>query len=275
MSIVPTVAGVLESWAARVRANREQVERLRESSERADFYAPIAHRFRADPRRQDDAVLNTLVAFARPGERWLDIGAGGGRYALPLALKVGEVVALDPSEGMLQTLRDGMSEYAITGVRPVMGRWPPPEPDQFATDVAMIANVGHDVEQIGPFIQAMDRAAARARVAVMLDRPPPWLFDQMWPALYGEPRVALPALPELLVLLLALEHRFELRLHPRDPFAYRTVDDAMLQARQQLWTRPGSERDRHLRRLVEERLVERDGALHFTEDQAQVGVVTW
>ena len=39
------------------------------------------------------ALLDILLSLARPGETWLDIGAGAGRYALPLALHVREVIA--------------------------------------------------------------------------------------------------------------------------------------------------------------------------------------
>jgi len=73
------------AWGERVRANREQVERVREVPDGADFYAPVSGLFRADPDRSDDPVLAELVTMATPGETWLDIGAGAGRYALPLA----------------------------------------------------------------------------------------------------------------------------------------------------------------------------------------------
>jgi hypothetical protein len=71
-----------------VRANREQAERVREDTEGTDFYAPIAQVFRADPRRTDEPALDRLLGLARPEDTWLDIGAGGGRYALPVALRV-------------------------------------------------------------------------------------------------------------------------------------------------------------------------------------------
>ena len=40
----PSVDEALHAWAARVRANREQVDRFREASP-TDFYAPIAGMF--------------------------------------------------------------------------------------------------------------------------------------------------------------------------------------------------------------------------------------
>src|SRR5207302_5522139 len=80
----PSQAQALEAWAARVRANREQVDQFREANP-SDFYAPVAGMFRADPRRRDEPTLEALRSILQPGDTLLDIGAGGGRYALPLA----------------------------------------------------------------------------------------------------------------------------------------------------------------------------------------------
>ncbi|HEY7023439.1 MAG TPA: hypothetical protein VH371_00610, partial [Candidatus Limnocylindrales bacterium] len=87
----------MAAWRARVTADKEQVERSREEPDPADFYAPVRDRFRMDPRREDDETVNALLRLSRPDDIWLDVGAGGGRYALPLALHVGRVFAIDPS----------------------------------------------------------------------------------------------------------------------------------------------------------------------------------
>ncbi len=85
------------AWADRVRRNREQVDRFRELPDGADFYASVSSIFREDPDRVGDPVLEALRRHAQPDDTWLDIGAGAGRYALPMARSVREVVALDPS----------------------------------------------------------------------------------------------------------------------------------------------------------------------------------
>ncbi len=96
------------AWATRVRANRDQVERIREVPDGTDFYAPVNSFFRADPTRTDDTVLNALLRLLRSGDTWLDVGAGAGRFALPIARALdrsgGAVVALDASPSMLESL---------------------------------------------------------------------------------------------------------------------------------------------------------------------------
>ena len=114
------VALIERAWAARVVANRDQVDRFREIPDGTDFYAPVSGLFRADPRRTDDASLDVLRRHLRPGETWLDIGAGAGRYALPIAADLaasgGRVIALDPSRGMLGALRELATEFTIDNV---------------------------------------------------------------------------------------------------------------------------------------------------------------
>ena len=119
------VALLADAWARRVRDNATQVERIRETPDGRDFYATVSRTFVADPARDDDPVLEALLTHARPGETWLDIGAGAGRYALPIARRVREVIAVDPSTSMLEALHAGMAAHGIASIRTVEGRWPP------------------------------------------------------------------------------------------------------------------------------------------------------
>lgn len=269
----PSAEAVLAAWAARVRANREQVEAFRETSP-ADFYAPIAGLFRADPRRRDEPTLEALRAVLGSDQSLLDIGAGGGRYALPLALGAREVIAVEPSDGMLRVLREQMDEHGIENIRVVQGRWPEAGRGLEA-DVALMSHLGYDIEDIGPFLDAMESAARRRCVAVLLERPPPAEADRLWPAIHGVERAALPALPEFLVLLLARGRLFELRLMERTPQSYAEPEQALAWLRGQLWTRPDSPKDQLLQRLMAEQLSERDGRYALAWAPVRVGMVTW
>jgi SAM-dependent methyltransferase len=269
----PAALDALRAWSDRVRANREQVEQFREAAP-ADFYAPIAGMFRADPRRRDDPALERLRALVGPEDTVLDVGAGGGRYALPLALDARAVIAVDPSEGMLQVLREGMAEYGIANIQVVAGRWPAVAPG-LAADIVLIAHLGYDVEDIGPFLEAMEAAARRTCVAVLLEQPPPTEADRMWPAVHGVERAALPSLPEFLALLLARDRLFEVQLVDRSPQAYDQPDHALAWLRGQLWVTPGGEKDLLLQRLLHEHIQQRDGRYALSWDPVRVGIVTW
>ena len=216
----------LESaWAQRVRENREQAERFRET-QTPDFYAPVSSLFVADPRRTDEPALAALLASATEDEVWLDIGAGAGRYALPLALVVREVIAVEPSAGMRGALRTGMGEHGIANVRVVAGAWPESIErlgDLPAADVGMIAHVGYDIEAIGPFLDAMEAATRERCVAVLTDRSPASVADPFWPLVHGEDRVPLPALPDLLEVLHSRGRQTEVIRVERPPRTFDSV----------------------------------------------------
>jgi SAM-dependent methyltransferase len=273
----PTASDALGAWAARVRADREQVERLQEVTNPADFYSPVASRFRVDPRRTDDPVLPVLRELARPTDTWLDIGAGGGRYALPLALEVREVIAVDPSHGMLSVLRDGMREHGIDNIRVIEGRWPLelPGTGESHLDVALMAHIGYDIEPIGPFLDALERSATRACVAVLGEGAMTTAATLFWKPVYGEPRVPLPALPEFLALLIARGRLPEVRLVDRVPPTFDTWEDLLFMARRQLWVREGSDRDRVLVGLLRDQATERAGRWSIDTSVTRIGVVVW
>lgn len=270
---VPTAAELEARWAARVRADREQVERLREVAEGADFYAPVAHTFVDDPRRTDDPVLDLLLDLAGDDDRWLDIGAGGGRYALPIALRVREVVAIDPSPRMRETLRAAAVAFGIENVTVLDGRWPMGGAAP-SGDVALMAHVGYDVEEIGPFLDAAEAAAHRC-VAVLMDRSPPSVAAVLWPPVHGEERVELPALDDLVELLRARGRRPRLRSVPRVPPAWDDEDELLASLRRQLWVEPGSVKDGRLRAALATAVVRTEGKLQLPGGPRRIGVIDW
>jgi CTP:molybdopterin cytidylyltransferase MocA/precorrin-6B methylase 2 len=274
----------LLDWARRVRANRTQVDRVREVPD-GDFYASTSSLFVADPRRSDsdDPALAELRRLARPGDTWLDIGAGAGRYALPLALIVREVIAVDPSPTMLADLRAGMAEHQIGNVRVIEGRWPlstavpPAPPTKILADVVLIAHVGYDIEAIGPFLEAMEAAAGRLCVAVMTDRTPASLAEAYWPIVHGEARVPLPSMPAFVHLLRARGRTPDVRTVDRMERFFGDRDDALSFLRRQTWVVPDGPRDRRLQAALDERIVARpDGSVGLTDAPIlRVNIATW
>ena len=269
----------LESaWAQRVRENRDQAERFRET-QTPDFYAPVSSLFVADPRRTDEPALAALLASATDEQVWLDIGAGAGRYALPLALVVREVIAVEPSAGMRGALRTGMGEHGISNVRVVAGAWPESLErlgDLPAADVSMIAHVGYDIEAIGPFLDAMEAATRDHCIAVLTDRSPASVADPFWPLVHGEERVPLPALPDLLEVLHSRGRTTEVLRVERPPRTFDSVPALTAFLRRQLFIAEGGEKDLHFRAVLPDRIVNRDGGWTLLDPpHGAIGIVTW
>jgi len=275
-------ATIEAAWAARVRANREQVDAIREVPDGTDFYAPVNSLFRADPTRTDDPLLDALLDLVRPGETWLDVGAGAGRFALPIARALdesgGEVIALDASPSMLEGLREIAEDYAIENVRTVEARWPLEDgaASGLAGDVALIAHVGYDIEGIGAFIDALERAAERLCVAVLMERVPASAADPFWPPVHGIERVSLPALPDAIELLAARGRKPAVSRIAIEPRRFESRDSLAGFVRRQLWIDPDGPKEAKFQAALDELVVE-DGGGWTLRDRppSDVGIVTW
>jgi 2-polyprenyl-3-methyl-5-hydroxy-6-metoxy-1,4-benzoquinol methylase len=271
----PSEQAATEAWAARVRADRAQVERCREVSDAADFYEPHARRFAQDPRRTDEPALDVLRSMVEPGDTWLDLGAGGGRYSLPIALLARSVQAVDPSPSMLAVLREGMAEHGISNIEITEGRWPSVDGSPLRGDVALMAHVGYDIEGFGKFLDAAEAAVARRCIVVMRASPSTTPAESLWNDVHGEPRVRLPMLSELLVLLAARDVTPEVTVCARRPWSYESIEALIESARRLLWLRPGSAKDERMRALIAERATERDGSWALDWSTLPDGIVTW
>ena len=271
------------AWADRVRANREQVDRIREVPDGADFYAPVRSMFRADPTRTGDPVLDVLLEIVQPGQTWLDVGAGAGRFALPLARALavsgGSVVALDASASMLEATREIADEYGIENVRVVQARWPPDDPKTLTaliSDVVLIAHVGYDIKAMGLFLDALEAAARRGLVAVLMDQVPASAADAFWPPVHGEARVPLPALTDFVALL---------DVRDRAPFVQRVTDERRrfesreaLEGfvRRQLWIAPTGPKEARFQTALDTLVVQEDDGWSIRgRGPVEIGIVRW
>jgi molybdenum cofactor cytidylyltransferase len=277
------LARIVEAgWAARVEANRAQVERIREVPD-GDFYAPVRSLFRADPARTDDPVLDVLLGRLEPGDRWLDVGAGAGRYALPIARALadsgGEVVAIDASPSMLATLRELADEHGIANVRTVEARWPTTAAGDLGADqanVVLIAHVGYDVEAIGPFLDGLEAAARRACIAVLMDRVPASAADPFWPPVHGQARDPLPALPEFLELLRARGRHPEVTRVAGETRRFDTRSSLAGSVRRQLWIDPAGPKEASFQAALDTLAVEEGGKWTLADRAVnEIGIVSW
>jgi molybdenum cofactor cytidylyltransferase len=261
------------AWARRVVANREQVDRVREVPDGADFYAPTTSIFRADPERTDDEVLAALMALARPRDTWLDVGAGAGRYALPLARRVHEVVAVEPSASMRGALEEQAAELGMANVRTIAERWPMASPPR--ASVALIAHVGYDIEAIEPFVAGLEAAARRLCVAVLMEHSPAAAAAPYFEAVHGEARVALPALPEFVALLQARGRDPQVRRVTAPAARYASFEEVLGYLRRQTWVAEGGPKDRKLVATARARAIEEEGRWRLLPEPPTIGIVSW
>src|SRR5256885_8696686 len=110
-----------------------------------------------------DQFLEVLAPYLSPRKTLIDVGAGAGRHAVPLAARLEWVTAVEPSEGRrahlpaLPNLTVGASAWEDAQVAPA--------------DLVICSHVLYGVEDVVPFLEKMERSA-RERVFVMLREGP-------------------------------------------------------------------------------------------------------
>ena len=194
-----------------------------------------------------------------------------GEIAAHLTAEHGKV----PADALGEIAR----EYKIRNVRTLEGRWPPADPrDARAAqaDVVLIAHVGYDIAAIGPFVDALEAAARRTCLAVLMDRVPASAADPFWPPVHGEARESLPALPEFLELLRARGRPVRVRIVPNEGRRFDSRASLAGFVRRQLWIDPVGAKEARFQAALDTLAVDENGG--WTIDgrgPAEIGIVTW
>ena len=187
----------IERWRRIVVARGEQHDAVcaAQGRDTSDYWARRADGFRRFVRESSalaDPYLDCVLRYLRPEDAVLDVGAGTGRHAVPLALRAQRVTALDPSAAMLDFLRADLATHRITNVDAIEGSWPDAAERVPQVDLVTCAHVLYPIEEVEPFLRALD-AKARRYCFLNLMIWQPW-FDQLdlWEAVHGEPRLPQP-----------------------------------------------------------------------------------
>ena len=241
-----------------IRAEHAQSDSMRKDEPRPeDSWANFAQQFRADPRRTDDLLVDHLRGQVTPDQIILDVGAGGGRLALPLALIAKQVVAVEPSPSMCRVLREAAAEFDVTNVEVVESGWLDAEVSR--ADLAICAHVLYVIQEIEEFVRKLEEHASRVSV-ILFQAPPQSQIYPLWEPVHGVPRLPLPSLPEFLEVLhqLGVEPEIEV-VHTERNRGFESMDAAREQLARRLYVMPDSPEMDRLEALLPQVLEERDG----------------
>ncbi len=269
----------IELWQRQVKAHHAQSLRAQAGQQpSADFWQPFAPSFQADPRRTGDAVLNRLLRELKPEATLLDVGGGGGRYALPLALRCRHVTVVEPSQSMVQVLQQGTRQADIRNVTAVQAAWE--EADLPPADLVLCAHVLYGVEDVEPFLRKLhSHATDRVLILMYMDSPQAHLAP-LWKPVHGEDRGNLPGLRELLPVLWEMDIYPELEmLETHGSYEFDTREDAIQEFQRRLYVNPDTEADRRLQQAMHalDALLEQtsDGFLLRGGPPRRLGLLSW
>ena len=125
----------------------------------------------------------------KPEYMVLDVGAGTGRLAIPIAKHVKTVTAIDQSTGMLECLQENMEKEGITNIVCLNKRW---EDVELGVDIephdVVLASHSLGMLDIQEALAKMDAAAKK--YVYILTSAGRWMGDGeeegLWKAIFGE-----------------------------------------------------------------------------------------
>ena len=178
-----------ERWQRIVETRREYMDalyaRVRRTTE--NYWAPRAEFFRPSVRREQgpDTFLAKVFEHLTPEMTVLDVGAGGGRYAIPLAERAKEVVAVEPASPMVQVMREEAERAGVRNLRIVEGDWESAEVEP--ADIVICSHVIYPIADVVPFLRKLDARTKRTCFLYLMAGQPAWEIQDLWLRFHGEP----------------------------------------------------------------------------------------
>lgn len=139
---------------------------------------------------RSDFAPKVLAAIARlldGCETALDVGAGCGALAIPLAGRLRRVTALEPAPAMARALAVAARERGLGNIAVVEGAWG--KVPLVPHDLVVCAHVGNLLERDSPFLREVS-AYGRRGIAFVRDASgsdDKFFFKELYPRLLGRP----------------------------------------------------------------------------------------
>ena len=270
------VDGALEGWSALLRARAIPAPILDAAPGSPWGFPAELFRRRADLATTNEPTPTTRRAIEALGSGGsvLDVGVGGGATSLPLAERARLVVGVDSQADMLASFRASGRRLGVR-VETIGGRWPDVAPRAPIADVVVCGHVLYNVQELEPFVRAID-AHANARVVLELTQTHPlaWMND-LWHDLHGVTFADGPTAEDAVNALRELGFVVDRadRVDERGDGGFERREDALALARRRLCLPP--DRDDELVAALGDRLHRTAGGLWSTGPATQTIVSLW
>ncbi len=125
---------------------------------------------------------------ATPDSRVLDVGAGPGTLAVPLASRCAHVTAVEPATGMVEVMKEFALKEGVENLEVVAKRWEDVDPDELLGSYDIVfASYSLGMPDIRAAVEKMCKLATKRVCLYWFAGSSPWekwMID-LWPPLHG------------------------------------------------------------------------------------------
>ena len=140
-------------------------------------------RSRQKTAERPDQLLDFIVQNIDSQDTVLDVGAGNGRWAIPLAKRVRSVTAIEPSDSIGNMLRENIASAKLDNIQIVKARWEEAIVEKHG--VVVCAHAIYASQDFAGFVRKMEQhAKKRCNLAVRLP-PHDGIIGELCLSIYG------------------------------------------------------------------------------------------
>ena len=146
----------------------------------------LVERYRAHSQKQKerpDTLLDFVLKEVNPQDTAVDIGAGTGRWTIPLAKKIKIVTAIEPTSGMSEMLKENLEKTGLTNVEILEQAW---EDASLPThDIVVCAHGIYASEDLATFVRKMEHCSRKRCYLAMRLPPADGVLSELSLKIYG------------------------------------------------------------------------------------------
>lgn len=267
-----------QRWWQIVEERRQYMEALHapRQGQGPDYWASRVGFFRSSQRVSVDPDIFLVRVMARVSHKTtvLDVGAGAGRFALPLAKAVRRVVAVEPSPSMVEALREEAALVGITNLDIVQSTWEEAEVEP--ADVLICSHVIYPIADIVPFLRKLDEKTLDSCFLYLHAGQPPW-EDEVWERYHGRPPQPQPTYLDAYNLLhqMGILANVEIVSYQREMRFFPSLEEAVDRYRRFLIADNTPEGEQRLRQALEGLLIQTEEGWQMPPKRARSAIVWW
>lgn len=269
----------IKLWRELVEAQAHMWKKEKSSEGEEDHWQDKARSFSesvkqrwAKPDSHRDFILSLLKA--NPGSTVLDIGAGTGGWAIPMARLAAKVTAIEPSAEMIRVLRENMEEEGVQNVKIIQESWPEAEFEPH--DISLCSHAMYGFPNLPTFVHSMTKTTKNT--CLMLIRAPSHdatmakAATRIWGQAHDSPnfQVAYGAMLQMGIY----PHVLMGDPDQWPPWTSASYEDALAEVKRRFALESQSDHDAFLLDLLKSRLTFRDGSYVWPQE-VRSALVYW